>query len=166
MRAAVMMMLAAAYAAAAPVTAVTTASSSFLPAAEPFPLSDVTLTEGSPFAVARNRNMEYVLSLEHSRLVCIFTSAANLTRCSGGRSCSSPGAATAPVCEPLPGEMGLGSYYGHYLGHWLSATALLINGTDDAAVRSKADGVLKTLNATMTAWRVKYGAEHDGCVMS
>jgi len=39
------------------------------------------------------------------------------------------GSATAPPCEPLPGEMGLGGYYGHYQGHWLSATAYLINAT-------------------------------------
>lgn len=93
---------------------------------------------------------------------CIYTSAANLTYCSGGHSCPSPGSPSAPPCSPLPGEMGLGGYYGHYLGHWLSATAFLINGTRDEAVRKKADGIIHALNLTMEAWRRKYGEEHDG----
>ena len=46
------------------------------------------------------------------------------------------GAVGSPICEPLPGEMGLGGYYGHYQGHWLSATAFLINSTANATVKA------------------------------
>ncbi len=34
--------------------------------------------------------------------------------------------------------MGLGGYYGHYQGHWLSATAFLINSTANATVKASA----------------------------
>ena len=30
--------------------------------------------------------------------------------------CVANGSATMPSCSPLPGEMGLGGYYGHYQG--------------------------------------------------
>ena len=57
-------------------------------------------------------------------------------------------------------------YFGHYQGHWLSATAFLINGTRDEGVRTKvrtkADDIIFALEATMDAWAAKYGAEHDG----
>ena len=129
--------------------------------AQAFTLADVTLAEGSAYAIARDRNRAYLVGLNSSRLLCIFTSAANLTRCVG-HSCPTAGGASAPVCNPLPGEMGLGSYYGHYLGHYLSATAFLINGTRDADVKAKAEGVLLALNRTMGAWADKYGLEHDG----
>ena len=131
-------------------------------AAEPFALSDVALTGTSPFGIAQERNREFILSLNSSQLACQYTSAANLTRCAAGSSCPSAGGLHAPVCNPLPGEMGLGGYYGHYLGHWLSATAFLINGTGDDQVRRKAEAMVAALNATMGAWRTKYGATHDG----
>ena len=143
-------------------TRVVTLTAAVAPAAEPFALADVSLAEGSAYAVARDRNREYIVGLNSSQLACIFTSAANLTRCVGGRSCPSPGGKSARVCNPLPGEMGLGAYYGHYLGHWLSATAFLINGTGDAAVKTKAEDMIITLNKTMEAWVAKYGKEHDG----
>ena len=76
--------------------------------------------------------------------------------------CVAPGNASQPVCEPLPGEMGLGGYYGHYQGHWLSATSFLINATGNASVRTAATAAIDTLEAVMGAWRAKYGAVHDG----
>ena len=87
------------------------------------------------------------------------------------------GSATAPPCEPLPGEMGLGGYYGHYQGHWLSATAYLINATGgpggrspqlggisshprlragDPAVTAAAAAAVRTLSGVMAAWEAKY----------
>ena len=67
------------------------------------------------------------------------------------------------MCAPLPGEMGLGGYYGHYQGHWLSATSFLINATGNATIKRAADAAIDTLESVMRAWREKYGAKHDGC---
>ena len=65
-----------------------------------------------------------------------------------------------PTCAPLPGEMGLGGYYGHYQGHWLSATAFLVNSTGNATVRAAAAANVATFAAVMEAWKGKYG--YDG----
>ena len=143
------------------VTAAAATTNKFTPAVVPFALSDVTLHADSPFGTAQSRNLEYVVGIDDAQLLCIYTSAANLTQCNG-RDCPSPGGAGKPTCSPLPDEMGLGSYYGHYLGHWLSATAFLINGTGSADVRDKANLIIAQLHDTMEAWPAKYGAEHDG----
>ena len=71
--------------------------------------------------------------------------------------CIADGGPGQPLCQPLPGEMGLGGYYGHYQGHWLSSTALLINSTGNATVKARADGALQTLSDVMDAWRGRYG---------
>merc|ERR1719272_2557946 len=74
--------------------------------------------------------------------------------------CIAPGGAAMPTCAPLPGEMGLGGYYGHYQGHWLSATAFLVNSTGNATVRAAAAANVATFAAVMEAWKGKYG--YDG----
>jgi len=76
--------------------------------------------------------------------------------------CIAPGSTSveSPICEPLPGEMGLGGYYGHYQGHWLSATAFLINSTANATVKAIADAAISQLSDVMDAWRAKY--DEDG----
>eukprot|EP00050_Salpingoeca_kvevrii_P017944 m.69452 g.69452 ORF g.69452 m.69452 type:complete len:836 (-) comp7818_c0_seq2:170-2677(-) len=125
-------------------------------AASDFDLSSVKLHPDSAFARARDRNLAYMLSLDSSQLTCIFTSAANLTRCSASNCPSRGSNATAPACAPLPGEMGLGAYYGHYLGHWLSATALMFRSTGDPAVKAKAQGVIETLSDCQEAWKHRY----------
>lgn len=130
-------------------------------AAVPFALSDVTLDSSGLFGIVQARNIENVLSINASNLLCQHTSAANLTKCHGSN-CPMPGGEGSPICEPLPGEMSTGAYFGHYLGHWLSATAFLINGTGSDAVRSQATAVVHALELTMGAWKAKYGAEHDG----
>ena len=67
----------------------------------------------------------------------------------------------AAACSPLPGEMGLGGYYGHYQGHWLSATAFLFGGgaTRNETVRAAAALNVETLAAVMEQWRLKYGED-------
>ena len=130
-------------------------------AAVPFSLSDVSLDASGLFGIAQARNLEFVIGINSSQLLCQYTSAANLTKCEGGN-CPSPGGESRPICNPLPGQMSLGGYYGHYLGHWLSATAFLINGTRDASVRAKVASIVTALEATMDAWKAKYGDEHDG----
>ena len=78
-----------------------------------------------------------------------------------GESLDNPDAPGAgkPVCSPLPGEMGLGGYYGHYQGHWLSATAFMYNTTSDAAVRAAANANVAALAEVMEAWKAKYGVD-------
>ena len=55
--------------------------------------------------------------------------------------------------------MGLGGYYGHYQGHWLSATAFLFNATRNETVRAAAALNVETLAAVMEQWRLKYGED-------
>jgi DUF1680 family protein len=71
--------------------------------------------------------------------------------------CIAPGGSGQPVCTPLPGEMGLGGYYGHYQGHWLSATAFLVNSSGNATVRASANRLISGLGKVMDAWRAAYG---------
>ena len=48
--------------------------------------------------------------------------------------------------------MGLGGYYGHYQGHWLSATAFLYNTTGNATIKAAAAANVATLASVMDAW--------------
>lgn len=50
-------------------------------------------------------------------------------------------------------------YYGHYQGHWLSATAFLVNSTGNATVKAIASSAIDTLATVMAAWKVKYGVD-------
>ena len=68
-----------------------------------------------------------------------------------------------PSCSPLPGEMGLGGYYGHYQGHWMSAMAFLYNTTGNETVKQVGARTYSSLNlayacvrrvAGITTWRV------------
>eukprot|EP01052_Picozoa_sp_SAG31_P052908 SAG31_NODE_13301_length_878_cov_1.516046_1_plen_202_part_10 len=70
--------------------------------------------------------------------------------------CIAEGGAGKPVCSPLPGEMGLGGYYGHYQGHWLSATSFLYNTTGNISVKAAADANIDVLADVMQAWGGKY----------
>jgi len=90
------------------------------------------------------------------KVKCYLKTAAHFTPQRRKANCLTNGSATAPPCEPLPGEMGLGGYYGHYQGHWLSATAYLINATGDPAVTAAAAAAVRTLSGVMAAWEAKY----------
>ena len=91
---------------------------------------------------------------------CHFKTAIRLT--AEKDDCVAPGGEGKPACSPLPGEMGLGGYYGHYQGHWLSATAFLVNATGNATVAAAAERVIEVYAAVMEAWRAKYGDAEDG----
>jgi hypothetical protein len=73
--------------------------------------------------------------------------------------CVAPGGTGKPTCSPLPGEMGLGGYYGHYQGHWMSATAFLYNTTGNATVKAAADRNIALLADVMEAWKAKYSVD-------
>jgi DUF1680 family protein len=130
-----------------------------------FPISSVTLDPTSLFGAAQQRNLLYQLSLNDTQWLCQMTSAANLTSCVGR--CAVPGAASAPQCEQMPGEMGPGGYYGHYQGHYLSASAAMWNNTQDARIRAKMDGLVDALAKVQGAWAGKvdfYGVPSDGYI--
>ena len=91
---------------------------------------------------------------------CHFKTAIRLT--AEKDDCVAPGGEGKPACSPLPGEMGLGGYYGHYQGHWLSATAFLVNATGNATVAAAAERVIEVYAAVMEAWRARYGDAEDG----
>ena len=114
-----------------------------------------------------------------------------LCACASQDDCVAPGGEGKPACSPLPGEMGLGGYYGHYQartpyslltpcctyhahhahhahhthytyytyyqGHWLSATAFLVNATGNATVAAAAERVVEVYASVMEAWRARYG---------
>ncbi len=67
--------------AALAVAAATVAHAQSPPAqrAAPLPIGAVTLAPGSRFAVQSARNADYLYGLNNSRLMCLFTSAANMT---------------------------------------------------------------------------------------
>ena len=84
---------------------------------------------------------------------CYWKTAIHFTPQKRNGNCITPGKLGAPVCTPLPGEMGLGGYYGHYQGHWLSATSFLINQTANASAKRAADAAIATLAKVMDAWK-------------
>jgi len=91
---------------------------------------------------------------------CYWKSVLHYTPQKRTANCLTPGNPTKPACTPLPGEMGLGGYYGHYQGHWLSATSFLINATNNASVKAAADAAIDVLADVMAAWKGAYG--YDG----
>jgi hypothetical protein len=82
--------------------------------------------------------------------MCLYTSAANLT-----------GTFTNPTCNPY----GHPGYWGHYLGHYFSATAMLIatntSAGGDVDLRAKMTDMVNTMAQTQAAWTA-VGAEYDG----
>jgi len=126
--------------------------------AVPFQVSSVELAPNSLYGIAQARNLAQLTSLNTTELTCIFTAAANLTECDESN-CPSPGQEGMPKCNPVRGEMGLGGYYGHYLGHWLSATAYLVNNTGDAEVKRMSEEVVRSLASCQDAWETRYGAD-------
>jgi DUF1680 family protein len=93
---------------------------------EPFDLADVKLLDG-PFRHAQELDRKYLLSLPTDRLLHAFRRNAGL-----------PSAAT-----PLGGwEEPKCDLRGHFVGHYLSACALMVRSTGDQALRAKADAVV------------------------
>ena len=100
-------------------------------------MSQVALASGSLFETIRDRNYDFLLNLDNSRLMCLYTSAANLT-----------GTFANPTCVPYDHPQ----YWGHYLGHWLSATAQQYEATGRTAIRDKAAAVVAELAVAQQAW--------------
>jgi uncharacterized protein len=105
------------------------------PRLQPFPLGDVTLESG-PLQRARDWNRGYMLRLGNDRLLHNFRVNAGLPS-----SATPLGGWESPTCEVR----------GHFVGHYLSASALLFAATGDAAVKSKADELVAGLAACQAA---------------
>lgn len=96
---------------------------------EAFPLSDVRLGEGV-CREAQEANRRYLHLLDPDRLLYTFRQNAGLP-CPG----QPLGGWEAPSCEVR----------GHFVGHFLSACALMVAGTGDEALKAKADALVAEL---------------------
>jgi DUF1680 family protein len=106
----------------------------FQPKVRPFALKDVTLGPG-PLQDARNWNRGYMMRLGNDRLLHNFYVTAGL-----------PSQAV-----PLGGwEAPTSELRGHFVGHYLSASALLVGATNDETVKSKADALVSGIAQCQT----------------
>ena len=97
--------------------------------AEPFPLEDVRLLEG-PMRQAMELDRRYLLSLEPDRLLRVFRDSAGLPS----------------TAEPYGGWMAPGhNSRGEFVGHYLSACALMYASTKDAEIKKRAEQVVAGL---------------------
>jgi uncharacterized protein len=105
------------------------------PKLKPFSLGDVTL-EAGPLQQARDWNRGYMLRLGNDRLLHNFRANAGLPS-----SANPLGGWESPTCEVR----------GHFVGHYLSASALLFAATRDNAIKTKVDELVAGLAACQTA---------------
>ncbi len=97
--------------------------------AEPFPMTEVRLLDG-PFREAMLRDKAYILSLDPDRLLHNFRVTAGLPS-----SAEPLGGWEKPDCE----------LRGHFVGHYLSALALMYASTGDEALKNRADYLVSEL---------------------
>ena len=110
------------------------------PAARPVDLGDVRLLEG-PALAAQEVNRKYLLSLDNDRLLHDFRLNAGLP------STAEPlGGWEKPTCE----------LRGHFVGHYLSACALMYKSTGDEKIKAKADALVAELAKCQKALGGKY----------
>eukprot|EP00850_Spirogloea_muscicola_P004703 SM000020S06053 [mRNA] locus=s20:756563:761633:+ [translate_table: standard] len=94
------------------------------------PLADVRLAAGSPQAVAQATNLAYLLLLDVDRLVWSFRTTAGLP---------APG-------SPYGGwEAPASELRGHFVGHYLSATALMWASTNATVLKQKMEALVAAL---------------------
>ena len=98
-------------------------------AARPFQLSQVQLLDG-PFKHARELDRQYLLSLDADRLLHNFRITAGLPS-----SAKPLGGWEEPKCEVR----------GHFVGHYLTACALMVQATGDPRLKAKADYMVAEL---------------------
>ena len=99
----------------------------------PLDTSSVNLTDGELIR-RRNDNREYLMSLTNRNLLYNYELEATLTH----DACIPEGIHggwESPTCQ----------LRGHFLGHWLSAAAMLIRDTGDIELKAKADTIVKRL---------------------
>jgi len=97
--------------------------------AYPFALTQVRLLDG-PFKRAMERDMKYLLDLESDRLLHMFRVTAGLPS----------------DAEPLGGWESPGTELrGHFMGHYLSACAMMYAATWNIEIKDKADAIVSEL---------------------
>ena len=100
--------------------------------AEPFPLSQVQLDPSSRFGQVQAKELDYLLTLDSTRLVCLYLLAANISK----------------TCNPYPHTQ----YYGHFIGHWLSSSAMMYSNTGNKTLQTKMNQIIQELQNCETAW--------------
>lgn len=118
-----------------------------IPLAQPFPLDAVQLAPGSRLEIQRSRNIDFLMALEPTRLTCLYTAAANLTCSTTGVPWKCPQDSHLPPCEPY----GHPRYWGHYLGHYLSALAMGFQSTGNQTLRERGVVIVNTLAKAQAA---------------
>jgi len=105
------------------------------PRVRAFALNEVTLAAG-PLQLARDWNRGYMMRLPNDRLLHNFRVTAGLPS----------------KVEPLGGwEAPSAELRGHFVGHYLSACAMLYAATKDSAIKVKADGLVAGIAECQTA---------------
>jgi DUF1680 family protein len=106
-----------------------------MPRVRPFTLNEVTLAAG-PLQQARDWNRGYMLRLPNDRLLHNFRVTAGLPS----------------KAEPLGGwEAPSAELRGHFVGHYLSACAMLYAATRDPEIKVKADGLVAGISECQEA---------------
>eukprot|EP00729_Bicosta_minor_P000111 gene111-20362_t len=112
-----------------------------------FSLADVELMDGSRLAAQRDDNTEWLMGLEVDRLTCLYTAAANLTCSTTGWPYKCIASPQRPACDPYPHQ----AYFGHYLGHYLSAIAMAYENTGNTTLKKRGDAVVSILANVQSA---------------
>lgn len=106
----------------------------------PFPLSDIRLFDGYA-KTEQEKDLAYLLDLDSDRLLYTFRTNAGL---------DAPG-------EPLGGwEKPESEVRGHFIGHYLSACALMFASTGDERIKAKADAMITELGKCQQALGGEY----------
>ncbi len=110
----------------------------------PFPNSQVTLLPGTPWYAAREQAAKYLLWLDPDRLLDKYRRTAGL-----------------PSEAPSYGGWEASPLAGHFLGHYLSALALMYAGTHQEVFKQRAAYVVKALAACQQALGTGYMGAFD-----
>jgi DUF1680 family protein len=140
-----LMLLAAEAAAGAPSEA---APGRLLLEAVPFPLAAVRLAPGSRLRTQADANTDWLMNLDVASLACLYTSAANLTCSTQGWPFKCIVGPQQPACTPYHHQ----AYFGHYLGHYLSATAMAFEASGNTSVKERGAEVVTLMGKVQQAF--------------
>ena len=116
--------------------------------AVPFPLSAVRLTSGSRLHTQFEANTDWLMNLDVASLACLYTSAANLTCSTQNWPYKCIAGPKQPACTPYHHQ----AYFGHYLGHYLSATAMAFEGSGNISIQARGAEIVSILGKVQEAF--------------
>jgi uncharacterized protein len=116
--------------------------------AMPLPLSAVRLEPGSRLQTQANANTDWLMNLDVASLACLYTSAANLTCSTQNWPYKCLAGPKQPACTPYHHQ----AYFGHFLGHYLSATAMAFEASGNASVKARGDTVVALMARVQRAF--------------